>query len=186
MRVFVALPVPEEAQDRLSDLTESLYAGRKVDPDQMHVTLAFFAGVAAQPLSDLHEALQEIRAYPFDLTFSGLDIFGGPRPRLLAAMIRPTPELDTLHRAVGSAARAAGLTLQRQRFRPHVTLARFGPRAPDGQQTDLQHFLSDMAAAPIPGFTADRLTLTQSTLGAGPPVYDDLADYPFHPIPSLE
>ena len=109
MRLFVALPLPGEARDALSDLQTGLRVGRQVGADQFHVTLAFFAEVAPQQLADLDAALEEIRAWPFDVAFSGVDIFGGSKPRLVAAMVRPSPELETLHRAVQGAARLAGL-----------------------------------------------------------------------------
>ena len=183
MRLFVALPLPEEARDALSDLQTGLRVGRQVGADQFHVTLAFFAEVAPQQLADLDAALEEIRAWPFDVAFSGVDIFGGSKPRLVAAMVRPSPELETLHRAVQGAARLAGLRPERQKFKPHVTLARFGARPPAGLADEVQRYLSDTARAEIPGFVAQAITLTRSTLGGGAPVYDDLAVYPFRPLP---
>lgn len=184
MRVFIALPLPVEVQDHLAALQEGLTVGRPVEMEQMHITLAFLADVAAQPLSDLNDALEEIRAYPFEIGFCGLDVFGGDKPRLLAEMVRPSPELDHLHRAVASAARSAGLDVRRQRFRPHVTLFRFGARPPAHLPQALQRFLSAKAALPVPAFVADRMVLVKSTLGGTAPVYDQLAEYPFHPIPS--
>lgn len=186
MRLFIALPVPEEVQDALSPLQDGLAVGRAVAPEQMHITLDFFAEVDPQALPDLNDALEDIRAYPFDVDFAGLDIFGGTKPRLLAAMVRPSPELDSLHRAVHSAARAAGLDIQRQKFRPHVTLIRFGARPPAHLPGEVQRYLSERATTPLPGFVADRIVLTQSTLGGPAPVYDDLAEYPFHPLPDVD
>jgi len=184
MRVFIALPLPFDVQDQLEALQDGLSVGRPVAAEQMHITLAFFADVAPQPLSDLNDALEDVRAYTFDVEFSGLDVFGGAKPRLLAEMVRPSPELDHLHRAVQSAARRAGLEARRQRFRPHVTLFRFGARLPAHLPMALQGFLSDKAARPVSSFVADRMTMMQSTLGGAAPVYDLLAEYPFHPIPS--
>lgn len=184
MRVFIALPLPVEVQNQLEALQDGLPVGRPVAAEQMHITLAFFADVAPQPLSDLNDALEDIRADPFEIGFSGLDVFGGAKPRLLAEMVRPSPELEHLHRAVRSSARRAGLEVRRQRFRPHVTLVRFGARPPAHLPMALQSFLSAKAARPVPSFVADRMTLMQSTLGGAAPVYDLLAEYPFHPIPS--
>lgn len=184
MRVFIALPIPVDVQDQLEALQEGLAVGRPVAAEQMHITLAFFAEVAPQSLSDLNDALEDIRAYPFEVAFSGLDVFGGSKPRLLAEMVRASPELDHLHRTVQSAARRAGLEARRQRFRPHVTLFRFAARPPAHLPMALQGFLSDKAARPVPSFVAESFTLVQSTLGGAAPVYDLLAEYPFHPIPS--
>lgn len=184
MRVFIALPLPVDVQDHLAALQDGLPVGRPVAAEQMHITLAFLADVAPQPLSDLNDALEEIRAYPFEIGFTGLDVFGGAKPRRLVEMVRPSPELDHLHRAVGSAARRAGLEAHRQRFRPHVTLFRFGARPPAHLPMALQSFLSAKAVRPVPSFVADRITMMQSTLGGAAPVYGPLAEYPFHPIPS--
>ncbi|MGY3436915.1 MULTISPECIES: RNA 2',3'-cyclic phosphodiesterase [unclassified Marinovum] len=186
MRLFVALPLPEPLCDDLGDLQTGLHVGRLVPLDQMHVTLAFFAEVTEQQLDDLDAVLGDLDIWPFDVDFVGLDLFGGTKPRLLAAMIRPTPELDHLHRAVQSAARAAGLAPHRQKFRPHVTLARFGNRPHPGVHGAVQEVLSDKAGAKIAGFTAESVVLTRSTLGGGAPIYEDLAQYPFHPLPPDE
>lgn len=183
MRLFVAIPLPDHARDALSELQSGLRVGRQVDPDQFHITLAFLPEVAPQACADLDAALEEITAWPFDVAFSGVDIFGGTRPRLLAAMVRPSPELDTLHRAVQGAARQAGLTPDRQKFKPHVTLARFGARPSASLADEVQRYLSYNARAEIPGFVAQEISLVQSTLGGAAPVYDDLADYPFRPLP---
>ncbi|WP_323764689.1 RNA 2',3'-cyclic phosphodiesterase [Marinovum sp.] len=183
MRLFVAVPVPEAARDAFSDLQSGLRVGRQVASDQFHITLAFFPEVPPQALAELDAGFEEIRAWPFDVAFTGVDIFGGARPRLLAAMVRPSPELDTVHRAVHGAARLAGLQPERQKFKPHVTLARFGARPPASLAGEVQRYLSENARAEIPGFTAQTITLTRSVLGGGAPVYDDLARYPFRPLP---
>lgn len=184
MRVFIALPVPDDVQDQLAEMQQDLDAGRHVEMDQMHITLAFWADLSPQDTGELADALDTIRACPLDIAFTGLDVFGGGKPRLLAAMVRLTPELDQLHRAVRSAARMAGLELRRQRFRPHVTLARFGPRPSPDLADRLHRFLGVRAAQPLTPFVAEGMHLMQSTLGGSGPTYDLLAEYPLHPFPT--
>lgn len=184
MRIFLALPLPETLCDALSDLQSGLRIGHPVAWEHFHITLAFFAEVSPQALADLDAALAELRVWPFDLEFAGLDVFGGARPRLLAALLRPTPELDHLQRAVLGAARQAGLQPARRKFKPHVTLTRFGARPPAGLAQEVQRYLSETARAEIPGFTAQEITLTRSILGQGAPVYDILQRYPFLSLPA--
>ncbi|MCJ7872090.1 RNA 2',3'-cyclic phosphodiesterase [Phaeobacter sp. J2-8] len=184
MRLFVALPIADAVCDHLGGLQDQLRAGHHVALHQMHITLGFFADVAPGMLADLDAALDDIRAWPFDVTFAGLDLFGSTKPRLLVAAVHLSPELAQIHRAVHAAARLAGLPPQRQTFKPHVTLVRFGARPPAHVADEIQPLIATQAARHIPGFTVGEMTLLHSTLGGAAPVYDMLGRYPFQTVPT--
>lgn len=177
MRAFIALPVPDDVADAAGRLQAMLPTGRPVAPDALHLTLAFLDDQPEPVLQDLHFELDTIRAAPLTLRFTGLDIFGGPRPRILMATIAPDAGLDTLHRQVSAACRRAGITLQRRKFHPHVTLARFGPA---DSPAALSRFLTDHGATPLPDCHLTEFALIASTLHPDGARYDDLARYPLH------
>lgn len=177
MRAFVGLLLPQAALDALAHLQEGLNAGRHVPAENMHLTLAFLDDQPEPALQALHQVLAEISAPPLMLTFSGLDSFGGKLPRLLAAEVRKTPELAYLRDRVRGACHQAGLDLPRERFRPHVTLARF-PRHLKAEQVEkIARFLSAAAGFRLQ-CAAEAFALFQSTLAPEGARYDVLAAYP--------
>ncbi|MGR3492765.1 MAG: 2'-5' RNA ligase family protein, partial [Shimia sp.] len=78
------------------------------------------------------------------------------------------------------ACRNAGITLPRAKFRPHITLRRFGRMGlPDPAS------LNSAMAAPLalPPHPAEEVTLWSSTLTPDGPVYDVLASFPLGTAP---
>lgn len=179
IRAFVALALPATLRDALEELQADLETGRAVEPENLHLTLAFLGEHPAPVLEDVHDELEAIRLAPFPLRIDGLGVFGGRKPRVLFADIAAEPGLTALHRKVLGAARAAGLEPGRAKFRPHVTLARFGGDALTGEEAAaLDRFLQahvDFAAAP---FQVTDFRLFRSTLTRRGPVYDEMARYP--------
>lgn len=177
MRAFVGLPLPDAALDALERAQEGLAVGRQVPAENMHLTLAFLDDQPEPVLQALHQELAAVESPVLQLTFQGLDAFGGKLPRVLAAEVRKTPELSRLRDRVRSACLAAGILLARERFRPHVTLARFPRHLEAGQVERIAGFLQENA-----GFRqeaeASRLALFQSTLMPEGARYEVLAEYP--------
>lgn len=177
MRSFAGLPLPDAALDTLERVQEGLTVGRHVAAENMHLTLAFLDDQPETVLQGLHQALSEISAPPLQLSFQGLDTFGGKRPRVLAAEVQKTPELAQLRDRVRSACRSAGIDLPRERFRPHVTLARFPRHLEAGQVEKIAQFLAGAAGFRLE-CEAERFTLFRSTLAPEGARYDVLAEYP--------
>ncbi|MFV0360904.1 RNA 2',3'-cyclic phosphodiesterase [Tropicimonas sp.] len=177
MRCFVAIPLPDETRDRLSRLQSAIPFGRRTPRENLHLTLVFLGEMSSQHSAAAHAALEQVRAPAFGLEFAGLDLFGGRRPQILLAAIRPAQPLLALQQRVVQAVRAAGVGLRRERYRPHVTLARFNhaPSAADAGR--LGAFLQ---AQPIPvaqPFAVEGFGLWQSVLGHGPARHSELAHY---------
>ncbi|WP_051371975.1 MULTISPECIES: RNA 2',3'-cyclic phosphodiesterase [Leisingera] len=176
MRAFVGLPLPDEALETLEHVQEGLTVGRHVPAENLHLTLAFLDDQPEPVLQALHQILAEISAPPLQLSFRGLDTLGGKLPRVLAAEVQKTPELGHLRDRVRSACRTAGIELSRERFRPHVTLARFPRHLEAGQVEKIARFLAAAAGFGL-GWEADSFALFQSTLAPEGARYDVLAEY---------
>lgn len=185
MRIFVSVPVPGPVADRLGSLVDGLGFGRAVPPGNMHVTLAFFADLNADEVEALAEELARLQLWAFDLTLGGLDLMGRRTPGLLVAPVADCPPLADLHRQVQGALRAAGLVPERRKFRPHVTLLRFGGALPPAAQARLQALIRDGAGL-RETFCADRITLNRSYLGTRPPLYEPLAEMDLKAPPFAE
>jgi 2'-5' RNA ligase len=177
VRLFLGLPVPEALIPPLLSVQEAVPLGRAVDEDNLHLTLVFLGEVDPAGAEELHEALDGRRLPRPVLAFDGLSTYGGDRARLLAVEIRPDPALSELQAACARAARAAGLALERRRFRPHVTLLRFGAGLPPRRQPELDRALKHVGT-PVGSAEAQRLVLYRSHLGEGGADYEELAAYP--------
>lgn len=178
MRCFIALAVPQAVAGRMADLAARLRAGHPVPAGNLHLTLAFLGEQDRPALEDLHPALERLRPSPFRIEFGPLGTFGDT-PSNVHAAVRMSAELQALHRAVHGAVFGAGITLERRRFRPHVTIARLPRRLAADDLAAVARFLGTWAAAPLPGFTADALVLYRSWTRPEGSIYEPLAEYPF-------
>ncbi|GAA4703185.1 RNA 2',3'-cyclic phosphodiesterase [Nocardioides conyzicola] len=172
LRMFVAVVPPEGVIEHLDEFLEvrrSAAPFRWAAAEQLHVTLAFLAEVEERRLDDLVERLGRAaaRRTPFDARVAGGGAFpDAGRARVIWAGL----DLDELGRtelgrlATGCrvAANRAGIAVDGQRFRPHLTLARLGH---PGEVSDWVRLLDGYAGPP---WRVDRVSLVASYLGEGP------------------
>jgi len=178
IRAFVGIALPDSVIMSLEACQAGLPCGRAVAAENFHLTVAFLGEHPAPIVEDVHLALSGIRAPAFHLSIDGVGLFGGGRPRVLYAGVHREPALGHLREKVLQAARSAGLSLPRERFSPHVTLARFKNGLRGEQLQEMQAFVArriPLAAGP---FAVDQFVLFRSTLGRNGPVYEELAAYP--------
>ncbi|MCB2109598.1 MAG: RNA 2',3'-cyclic phosphodiesterase [Defluviimonas sp.] len=178
MRAFLALALPETVRRPFEALQEALPVGRTVQAENLHLTIAFLGEVAEQAIDELHFALDAARLPAARVVFDALAVFGGSLPQSLHAAVKPDPGLSALHARACTLARGAGIALERRRFRPHVTIARFAGRLSPDEESRLARFLGASAATPLPSFDAAALTLYRSTLTRDGAIHEALADYP--------
>lgn len=174
MRLFAAIDPPDPLRDRLERLQEGLPERGRVAWENLHLTLGFFGDVDAHRAEDLDAALARIRFAPFEVSLSGVDVFGGGRPRLVYAAARGGDPLDHLARAVTEAARGVGIAMEARRYVPHVTLARMKGRPADER---FMRWLAGAAGFAAPAFGVDRFTLYRSHLGGEGAHYEPLRAY---------
>lgn len=183
MRLFVALVPPAEAVEHLDDFLEvrrSAAPFRWAGSEQFHVTLAFLADVEERRIEDLVERLGRAAAKrtAFETAIAGGGAFpNAGRARVLWAGLdldeQGRTQIDRLATGCRAAANRAGVPVDGQRFRPHVTVARLGHPA---EVSSWVRLLDGYAG---PRWVADRITLVESHLGEGPrgrPRYDRIEE----------
>ena len=184
-RMFVAVRPPPGAVEHLDEFLEvrrDAAPYRWAPAEQLHVTLAFLESVADRHLDDLVERLASAaaRRTPFEMRLAGGGAFPDPaRARVLWAGLdldaAAATELDRLATGARNAAVAAGTTVDGQRFRPHVTVARLGRPA------EVTRWVRLLDGYQGPTWTVDTVSLVASHLGEGPrgrPRHEVVADLP--------
>ena len=178
IRAFAAIALPGSVVRPLTAAQTGLPAGRLVAPENFHLTVAFLGEHPEPVIEDVHLALDGIHALGFALTLSGAGLFGGQRPRALYARVQPEPALNRLRKKVLQAARGAGLRLPRERYSPHVTLARFNAGLKGDEAVEMRDFAARRMGFTAGPFEVREFLLMRSTLGRNGPAYQELAAYP--------
>jgi 2'-5' RNA ligase len=183
LRLFVAIPLPDEVRAamrrRLARLRSLLPQARWIDPEQTHLTLAFFGHHPPERLDALGGALGDVfaRYPPLPLRLYGGGTFPPGRPARVAWVgAKGPPELLPLQRDVADA--AAGVLEwepEKRLFHPHVTLTRCNPA---WQRQLVERFHSEVAGAWGEEFVASEGVLYRSRLSPRGAQHEPLASYP--------
>ncbi len=175
-RLFIALPVPEEIADELVTLQSGVPDTHWVPTENFHVTLCFAGEVQGSIMKDLEEELSDIAGSQFPLTVAGVEQFStGKQPKALVALVAKSDRLDWLQQKVSTVARNCGVELDRRKFRPHVTLARFANGAETGHH--IAQFMASHSTFHAGSWVADHFALYSSRRGSGGSVYREEAAY---------
>ena len=178
MRIFVAIAMPEATAEAIGRVQADIPFGRIVPEEQLHLTLAFLGDLKAAEIEAAHDALEGVRSGAPEVAFGGLVLPDPARPDVLALQVAADPGLLALQRSIMGRLRQAGLDLPRRRFRPHVTIARFGGRLAPEAEVRLAAILSRNAAARVWPFTARSFGLYRSYLRAAGAIHAELMLYP--------
>ncbi|MBM3646868.1 MAG: RNA 2',3'-cyclic phosphodiesterase [Alphaproteobacteria bacterium] len=175
-RLFVALPVPDEIADSLMALQSGVPDARWQPPENFHVTLCFAGEVQGGAMRDFEEELSDIAGPRFALTLAGVEQFSsGRQPRALVATVEKSERLDWLQQKVTTVARNCGIEIERRKYRPHVTLARFANGAETGHH--LAQFMASYATFKAGPWIADHFALYSSRQGRNGSIYTEEAAY---------
>ena len=166
VRAFLAIPLPWQLQESIRVIQTELQAGiveaRWTRPENLHLTLHFFAKIEQETLEKLKVSVLSIKSFqrPFQVEVKGLGVFPNPhRPRVIWLGLEPQGQLKQLHRATGQCLREAGVTIDSRPYSPHLTIGRLR-----GGKLDLPRLFSSMQQKTIEPLTVDRLILYESRL----------------------
>jgi 2'-5' RNA ligase len=175
-RLFIALPVPEEISDELVTLQSGVPDAHWVSYENFHVTLCFAGEVQGGTMHDLAEELSDIAGPRFPVEVAGVEQFStGKQPKALVALVAKNDRLDWLQQKVSTVARNCGIQLEKRKYRPHVTLARFGSGAETGHH--IAQFMASHSTFRAGPWLADHFALYSSRRSSSGSVYREEAAY---------
>ncbi len=173
-RLFTGFEIPENLGFELSLKRGGLAGARWIEPSDYHITLRFIGDIDHSLARDIDSLLSGLHAPPLEITLDGLMSFGGDKPRILAARVKPNEALLDLQSHQERLMRRLGLAPELRKFTPHVTLARLrGTSA-----SELARFMELSGLFIARSFMARQFALYSSkdSVGGGPYVVE--ATYP--------
>ncbi len=172
MRVFVAVPVPEEIRAKAAAAGREI-AGEGISlvrPENMHLTLRFIGEVQPHEVERIASELAGVDFKSFPCTVRGAGVFPDEHHvRVVWVGVGSGGELEALAAKVAGALKGTGGD---ERFSAHLTLARVKRRL------DIRPFLEKHKDEEFGAFTVSEFHLIESVLG-GPqgPQYHTIRRY---------
>lgn len=161
MRLFVALALPEDIQQRVASLRGGIPDAKWTPEGNAHITLAFLGEIPDSEMPDICLALGRIQCPSFQLQLDSVGVFGNnKRPRILWAGLSASEQLLRLQQKVAAALENIGLQLEDRKFKPHITLARIHM----SPYERVRQYLSDNALFKTTEIEIDNFTLFSSHL----------------------
>lgn len=187
LRLFIAVELPQEWTEALAATQAALRRRglerlRWVRPEGIHLTLKFLGNVEERRVPELTQALTHAAAgsAPLRLDLGEPGVFGPPaRPRVVWRGVRgDLAALTRLWQAVEAQVGPLGFPQERERFSPHLTLARVPQDVPGDTRAAIGAALKDTRASGASPLLVQEIALMRSQLGPGGARYTRLAVAP--------
>lgn len=181
LRLFVALSVPPDTGEKLSQLIEILKQGnlpiKWVEKENLHWTLQFLGWTESAEVEKIASALSQAvkDCKPFPLSLKQLDFFPAGRPRVI--LINPAQgatEATALQAKIRQALVTTGISLETEKP-PHLTLGRVKKPTVISKaawQEKARQVIEELKPAEV-----KEVTLFQSELRREGPIYIKLASF---------
>ena len=124
-RLFFALWPDDDTRKQLQLVMQSIprIRGKAVQPENLHITLAFLGPVDDEMVDGLEVAAMQIKARGFELKLDTIGWWRKAGILWMAPAVIPE-ELDLLVARVNEVSKECGIALDGRPYKPHLTLAR--------------------------------------------------------------
>ena len=169
IRLFAALPAPEEIAQGLARRQQGLPRARWSPQERLHITLSFYGEISETVAADLDDALAAIDLPAFDIALQGVGAFGeGPDVRAVWAGVEENAALARLAARCEAAGKRLGIRMEPRTYLPHMTLA-YLRRSPADR---VAAWIQDHNLLKSPPWRADHFALYSSWKGPDGSQYD--------------
>jgi len=124
-RLFIAIDLPQQARDQISDLYCAIKGAKWTDENQLHLTLRFIGETDFDTEDRIIGALEHIQFDPFTIKLQSVGYFP-PRkdPRILWVGVDDNSCLMQLQACIERSLVNLQLEPDTRKFHPHITIAR--------------------------------------------------------------
>ncbi len=177
VRAFVAVEIPEAVKAGLASAVDALRRqsppARWTRPEGWHLTLKFLGDASQAQLEILVRDLSSLLSGcpPVRIRLHGCGLFPQPERPRVAWLGGKAPGLESIARAVESAARGTGFARERRPWSLHLTLARIRTRWP---RDAVRRFFDWGDGLGLEAFECSEVVLFRSELEPGGAVYTAL------------
>ncbi len=183
MRTFIALEIPYSVRNSLCDIQSKIYSGNQiikwVEKNNLHITLKFIGETDEKEINRISDILTQIaqKTKPYAVKIPYLSAFPNiTKPRIIYAGINTgAKETKALFIELDMLLSSGVSADERKDFIPHITLGRVK------DNIILKDFplrienIAQLKAEPLE-FSAQKIMLVKSTLGAKGPYYEVLKE----------
>jgi len=178
MRVFIAVDITDSTVlsnlSRVRDMLLSTGADLKpVATENMHITIRFIGETPIPLVNSICRELGSLEEPAFKVRVKGLGVFPNiSRPHVIwAGVSNGFNELVSLHEKVEKILRKLGIPPDREKFIPHITLARVRT---ERNLAKLIKAINDLASVEFGEFMVEEVVLKRSTLTPSGPIYSNI------------
>mgnify|MGYP001265194999 FL=1 len=133
-RIFLALTLEKDLNDQIIEIKKELKADLLKDAniswqrnDHQHLTVYFVGEMEPEQLAQMNEDLATINLQNISrsIDLSEISFFPNESSQVLAALVKPSSHLQSLHEKIEKIIINIGLGSDLKAYRPHITLGRF-------------------------------------------------------------
>ena len=133
-RIFLALTLEKDLNDQIIEIKKELKANLLKDAniswqrnDHHHLTVYFVGEMEPEQLAQMNEDLATINLQNISrsIDLSEISFFPNESSQVLAALVKPSSHLQSLHEEIEKIIINIGLGSDLKAYRPHITLGRF-------------------------------------------------------------
>ena len=177
MRCFISIDVEDEKLlDEIERIQGMLLASKArikpVERKNIHLTIRFLGEIPQSTVREVIEAMKRIEFRRFEVMLEGIGSFPerSSRPRVIwIGVSEGSEETVLIHKALEEELRRIGFPKDRERFVPHITIARVKWSTPK-----LVKIIYELRDVKIGKMSVTSIRLKKSTLTSKGPIYETL------------
>jgi len=177
LRTFISIDVEEkELLDEIERIQGALLASnariKPVERENIHLTIRFLGVIPMTIVNEVINIMKRIKFAPFTMTIEHLGAFPerSTRPRVIwLGVTEGAEEVSKIHEQIERELRTIGFPKDRERFVPHITIARVKRSNPK-----LIRVINEMRNIKVGSMSVKYIRLKKSILTSRGPIYETL------------